>query len=199
MFAHIEGIVAEKTADSIVLDAGGVGFELNVSASTLSAAPAVGERMKLYCCLSVREDAMELFGFYSREEKHMYQRLRGVSGVGSRTALQILSSMSVRDLSLALVTGDSAALCRVPGIGKKTAQRLVLELKDKVDDEQLTGGGAAVTPKVASAGPEAEAVAALTALGYSGQEAAQAVSRVAGLASTLDELIFLALRSGGRA
>ena len=83
MFAHIEGIVAEKTADSIVLDAGGVGFELNVSASTLSAAPSVGERMKLYCCLSVREDAMELFGFYSREEKHMYQRLRGVSGVGS--------------------------------------------------------------------------------------------------------------------
>ena len=198
MFAHIEGIVAEKTADSIVLDAGGVGVELNVSASTLSAAPALGERMKLYCCLSVREDAMELFGFYSREEKHMYQRLRGVSGVGSRTALQILSSMSVRDLSLALVTGDSAALCRVPGIGKKTAQRLVLELKDKVDDEQLTGG-AAVAPKVASAGPEAEAVAALTALGYSGQEAAQAVSRVAGQASTLDELIFLALRSGGRA
>lgn len=142
---------------------------------------------------------MELFGFYSREEKHMYQRLRGVSGVGSRTALQILSSMSVQDLSLALVTGDSAALCRVPGIGKKTAQRLVLELKDKVDDEQLTGGGAAVAPKVASAGPEAEAVAALTALGYSGQEAAQAVSRVAGQASTLDELIFLALRSGGRA
>ena len=87
---------------------------------------------------------------------------------------------------------------RLPGIGKKTAQRLVLELKDKVDDEQLTGG-AAVTPKVASAGPEAEAVAALTALGYSGQEAAQAVSRVAGQASTLDELIFLALRSGGRA
>ena len=83
---------------------------------------------------------------------------------------------------------------RLPGIGKKTAQRLVLELKDKVDDEQLTGGGAAVTPKVASAGPEAEAVAALTALGYSGLEAAQAVSRVAGQASTLDELIRFAGR-----
>ena len=75
---------------------------------------------------------MELFGFYSREEKSMYERLKGVSGVGSRTALQILSSMSVRDLSLALVSGDANALTRVPGIGKKTAQRLVLELKDKV-------------------------------------------------------------------
>ena len=197
MFAHIEGIVAEKAADSIVLDAGGVGFELNVSASTLSTAPAVGERMKLYCCLSVREDAMELFGFYSREEKHMYQRLRGVSGVGSRTALQILSSMSVRDLSLALVTGDSAALCRVPGIGKKTAQRLVLELKDKVDDAQLTGQAASISPKVNANGPEAEAIAALISLGYSNAEAAKAVSQVADQTQEADKLIFLALKGLG--
>ena len=129
MFAHFDGIVAEKTADSIVLDVNGVGYLLFVSGATLSMAPAVGERMKLYSVLNVREDAMELFGFYSREEKHMYERLKGVNGIGSRTALQILSSMSVRDLSLALVAGDANALTRVPGIGKKTAQRLVLELK----------------------------------------------------------------------
>ena len=195
MYAHFDGIVAEKNRDSIVIDCGGVGYLLNVSGATLSMAPAVGERMKLYSALVVREDAMELYGFYSREEKAMYERLRGVNGVGSRTALQILSAMSVRDLSLALVAGDAAALTRVPGIGKKTAQRLVLELKDKVDDDQLTGQAAAVAPK--QAGPEGEAVAALMALGYGASEAAQAVSRVAGKSAKVDELIFLALKSLG--
>ena len=196
MFAHFDGIVAEKTADSIVLDVNGVGYLLLVSGATLSMAPAVGERMKLYSALNVREDAMELFGFYSREEKRMYERLKGVSGVGSRTALQILSSMSVRDLSLALVAGDANALTRVPGIGKKTAQRLVLELKDKVEDSQLTGSAAVISPQSAC-GPETEAVAALVALGYSASEAAKAVSKFAGQTQKSDELIFMALKSLG--
>ena len=197
MYAHIEGIVAEKTPDAIVLDANGVGYLLNVSGATLNAAPAVGERMKLYCVLNVREDAMELCGFHSREEKRMYERLRNVSGVGSRTALAILSDLSVRDLSIALVTGDAAALTRVPGIGKKTAQRLVLELRDKVEDSELTGQGAAAAPKVAANGPEAEAIAALISLGYSSSEAAKAVSEVAGQSQEADKLIFLALRGLG--
>ena len=196
MFAHFDGIVAEKTSDSIVLDVGGVGYLLYVSGATLQACPAAGEKFKLYSVLNVREDAMELFGFYSREEKAMYERLRGVSGVGSRTALQILSALSVRDLSIALVAGDVQALTRVPGIGKKTAQRLVLELKDKVDDAQITSGGAAVAPK-AEAGPEAEAIAALTALGDSASEAAKAISKVAGQTDKTDEMIFLALKSLG--
>ena len=197
MYAHIEGIVAEKDQDSIVLDAGGVGYLLNVSGATLSMAPAVGERMKLYCVLNVREDAMELCGFYSREEKRMYERLRSVSGVGSRTALQILSALSVRDLSIALVSGDAAALTRVPGIGKKTAQRLVLELKDKVDDAQLTAQAASISPKVNAKGTEAEAIAALVSLGYSSAEAAKAVSQVADQTQEADKLIFLALRGLG--
>ena len=197
MFAHFDGVVAEKTAESIVLDVNGVGYLLLVSGATLSMAPQVGERMKLYATLNVREDAMELFGFYSREEKAMYERLRGVSGIGSRTALQILSAMSVRDLSLALVSGDAGALTRVPGIGKKTAQRLVLELKDKVEDSELTGGGVSVSPRSANSGPEGEAVAALVALGYSASEAAKAVSRVVGQADKVDELIFLALKGLG--
>ena len=197
MYAHIEGIIAEKEADSIVLDAGGVGYLLYVSGATLSMAPSVGEKMKLYCVLNVREDAMELCGFHSREEKKMYERLRSVSGVGSKTALQILSALSVRDLSIALVTGDAAALTRVPGIGKKTAQRLVLELKDKVEDSQLTGQAASVSPRVTAGGAEAEAIAALTSLGYSSSEAARAVSAVSGQSSEPDKLIFLALRNLG--
>ena len=192
MFAHIEGTVAEKNADSIVLDVHGVGFLLTVSGATLAAAPAAGERMKLYTVLNVREDAMELFGFYSREEKRMYERLRGVSGVGSRMAMQVLSSMSLRDLSVALAAGDVHALTRIPGIGKKTAQRLVLELRDKIDETQLTG--ASVSPIAASSGPEAEAVSALIALGFTASEAAKAVGQVAGQTDDANQMIFLALK-----
>lgn len=195
MFAHFDGIVAEKTADSIVLDVNGVGYLLFVSGATLSMAPAVGERMKLYSVLNVREDAMELYGFYSMEEKRMYERLRSVSGVGSRTAIQILSVLSVKDLSIALLSGDAGALTKVPGIGKKTAQRLVLELKDKIDDGDLSG--TSVTPEIATRGIESEAIAALTALGYSASEAAKAVSMFAGQYDTSDRLIFAALKSLG--
>ena len=193
MFAHISGIVAEKNVDSIVIDAGGIGFLLNASAATLSSAPAVGEKFKLYTVFNVREDAMELCGFATREEKRMYERLRTVGGVGSKLALQALSTLSVRDLSLALVTGDAGVLCRVPGIGKKLAQRLVLELKDKVDDSQLTSSSAAVQPK--SSGMESEAIAALLALGFSAAEASKAVSAHAAEATSLDNLIYLSLKS----
>ena len=193
MFAHISGVVAEKNADSIVIDAGGIGFLLNVSAATLSAAPATGEKFKLYTIFNVREDAMELCGFATREEKRMYERLRSVGGVGSKLALSVLSSLSVHDLSVALVTGDAAALCRVPGIGKKLAQRLVLELKDKVEDSQLASSAAPISPK--SAGIEAEAIAALVTLGFSSAEAAKAVSAHAATATSLDNLIYLALKS----
>lgn len=195
MFAHISGVVAEKNADSIVIDAGGIGFLLSVSAATLSSAPAVGEKFKLYTVFNVREDAMELCGFATREEKRMYERLRTVGGVGSKLALQALSTLSVRDLSLALVTGDAGALCRVPGIGKKLAQRLVLELKDKVDDSQLASSSAAVQPK--AGGMESEAIAALLALGFSAAEASKAVSAHAAEATSLDNLIYLALKLQG--
>lgn len=195
MYAYIDGVVAWKNTDSIVIEAGGIGYQIMVSGATLSAAPAAGQKMKVYTLLNVREDAMELFGFYSLEEKRMYERLRGVSGIGPRTALQILSAMSIRDLSIALVAGDAAALTKVPGIGKKTAQRLVLELKDKMDESDLTG--TSVSPKVSQQGPEAEAIAALISLGYASSEAAKAVAAVADKTDKADEMIFLALKSLG--
>ncbi len=138
---------------------------------------------------------MELFGFYSREEKRMYERLRTVSGIGPRTALSILSSLPLKDLSIALVAGDANALTRVPGIGKKTAQRLILELRDKVEDAELTGASIGISP--AAQGAESEAIAALMALGYASSEAARAVSAVAGKSERADELIFLALKGLG--
>lgn len=196
MYAHINGVVAEKSADTLVIDCGGVGYELICSRATLSQAPGVGERMKCFTILSVREDAMELFGFATREEKRLYEKLRAVSGIGPRTALNILSSMSVRELSVAIVTGDITALSRAPGVGKKTAQRLVLELKEKIDNSALEG--VAVAPAQLEKGPVAEAVEALMALGYSAQDAQRAIASVSDSAGTVDKLVLLALRGMDR-
>ena len=197
MFSHFEGVVSEKQAGSLVIDCGGVGYLLQVSNTTLSAAPAVGERMKVYALLSVREDAMELFGFATREERAMFERLRAVSGVGPKMAMQVLSALSLRDLSIALAAGDATALTRVPGIGKKTAQRLVLELRDKVEEGMLTGAGTAAMPTQAAGDAAGEAIEALMALGYTASGGARLVSRGAGQSGRGDELVRLALRQMG--
>ena len=150
MYAFIEGKVCEKNAGELILLAGGVGYQINCSMNTLAAAPALGETMRCYTYLSVREDAMELFGFASREEKRMFLSLTGVSGVGPKMALALLGSMPLKDLNLAILLGDVTALSRAPGIGKKTAQRIALELKDKVSQEDVSavsvGGAAPVQP-----------------------------------------------------
>ncbi len=195
MYAHIRGILSEKLSDSVVIDASGVGYELSVSANTLASCPQTGEEVKLYAYLSVREDAMELFGFWTREEKKMFLRLIGVSGIGPKTALGVLSALSVKDLSIALVTGDAQALSRAPGIGKKTAQRLVLELKDKVENEELTGAGTSAPLKNIVGSGESEAIEALMALGYPASESAKAVSAVSGQATRTDEILRLALKN----
>lgn len=197
MIAQIEGILTEKDTDTVVVDCGGVGFELNVSSSTLANCPPAGKAVKLYTYLAVREDAMELFGFLTREEKKMFLRLIGVSGIGPRTALGVLGALSVHDLSVALVTGDANALARAPGIGKKTAQRLVLELKDKIENSELTSASAAAPFIPAAQSAEAEAIEALMALGYPSAEAAKAVSAVAGQAEKTNDIVFLALRKLG--
>ena len=199
MYAHLDGIIADMGVDTLVIDCNGVGYLLTVTADTLSYAPGVGQRMKVYTYLSVREDAMELFGFRTKEEKKMFERLRGVTGIGPKSAMAILSALGVQGLSIALAAGDAAAIARAPGVGKKTAQRLILELKDKVTEEDLLASG----PKTGSVprrskGPEAEAIEALMALGYASSEAAQAVSAVLGQADTSGELIRLALKGMGR-
>ena len=194
MFAHVNGLVAEKEDGVLVIECGGVGYQLTVSAATLSQAPAAGERMKCYTHLSVREDAVELFGFATREEKKMFLKLTAVSGIGPKSAIQVLSALSVRDLSLAIVTGDAAALARAPGIGKKTAQRLILELKDKVDNAELVSTGVPLPANAVSGGAADEAIEALIVLGYQPSEAARAVAAISPLPETSDEIIRLALK-----
>ena len=196
MYAHIEGLVAEKSADGLVLDCGGVGYLLSVSRNTLAAAPAVGESMKCYTLLSVREDALELFGFATREEKRMFERLKSVGGVGPRMALLILSALPVRDLSIALVTGDIQALCRVPGIGKKIAQRIILELKDKLakDQSSFSAQSSGAIPVVLPGDKGGEAAAALAVLGYGSQEIGLALKGIDMDALPLEEIIRQALK-----
>ena len=200
MYAFIEGQVCEKTNNALVLLAGGVGYQLSCSLATLNAAPVTGETMRCHTWLSVREDAMELFGFSSKDEKEMFKRLISVSGIGAKSALAVLGSMSLSDLRLAILTGDAAALSRAPGIGKKTAQRISLELKDKLTQDALTAGVVMddAVISVASDAPAtdalSEALQALKALGYSPQEATAALKGVKGKAETADEMIKLALR-----
>lgn len=196
MYAYLNGIVAEKGQNTLVIDVNGVGYLLSVSMNTLQETPPAGEKMKVYTYLSVREDAMELFGFASREEREMYLRLLSVSGIGPKVALSILGAMPLRDLTLAIVTGDVTSLSRAPGVGKKTAQRLALELKDKVEQSDLDyvpAASGAVTPVQEDAAQEA--LAALQALGYTAAEAARAVGQVRGQSDSANELVRLALRS----
>lgn len=196
MYAFLNGIVADKGLNELVLDVNGVGYLLSVSMTTLQDTPPVGENMKVYTYLSVREDAMELFGFSTKEEKAMYLKLLAVSGIGPRLALAILGSMPLRDLSLAIVTGDVTALSRAPGVGKKTAQRIALELKEKVSEGDFADASTAhtaFTPVQEDAATEA--LAALQALGYTAAEAARAVSQVRGQSDKANDLVRLALRN----
>lgn len=196
MYAFIEGTVCEKANNTLILLAGGVGYQLNCSLATLNAAPVTGETMRCHTWLSVREDAMELFGFATKEEKEMFLKLMSVSGIGPKLALAILGSMPLRDLSLAIVTGDVTALSRAPGVGKKTAQRMALELKEKVSEGDFSAAPTAhtsFTPVQEDAATEA--LAALQALGYTAAEAARAISQVRGQSDKANDLVRLALRS----
>ncbi len=198
MYAFIEGEVCEKLNGSIVLLASGVGWQLNCSNNTLQAAPPLGEKMRCWTWLSVREDAMELFGFATREEKEMFLQLTSVSGIGPKTALGVLGSMPLRELNLAILLGDVNALSRAPGIGKKTAQRIALELKDKISQADVSAAVPAQSTAASPAlSPDAvtEAIEALIALGYSSTEARNAISQIRDQTDKPEDLIRLALRS----
>lgn len=199
MYAFLEGLVAEKSGNELVLNVSGVGYQMLCTQATLSNAPAKGEFLRVYTYLSIRQDAMELFGFHSKEERAMFLNLTNVSGIGPRTALNVLSSMPLKDLTLAVLTEDVQALSRAPGIGKKTAQRITLELKDRLSKDEVAGSLQGVVTGTSSGpvGAVGEAIAALAALGYSQSEAALAVSKAHQAQGDLeaDELVRQALRS----
>lgn len=197
MFAYLEGRVAEKRSNALVMDVGGVGFLVSATPQTMSRLPGGETKCKVYTKVVVKEDAWDIYGFATHEEKEMFDKLTTVSGVGPKTALGILSALSVRDLALAIVTGDVKTIKSAPGIGAKTAQRLLLELKDKVSNDELVGDfavGNQPMQQVASSGMQ-DAMEALMALGYSQSEAAGALGKVKDQSDKTEELIRLALRS----
>ena len=162
----------------VVVDVGGVGYGVKTTLTTVSTLPPVGEEVFLYTYLHVREDAMELYGFYDASELNCYKMLISVNGVGPKAALSILSDHTPEQFALCVASGDAKALTKSAGIGLKTAQRIVLELKDKVSKEQVADGvtGRRAAPAAVATGNAAEAISALVVLGYPQSEAAAVIS-----------------------
>lgn len=177
MFHHIKGTVFHVDPNRVVLDNGGVGYSINTSFFSASSVKK-GEEALFYTYLHVREDAMELYGFATEEELSCYKMLTSISGVGPKAALAILSVVTPEKLALCVISEDEKALTKAPGVGKKLAQRIILELKDKLAKSQLSvSGGAGVelpSPEI-NMGSAGEALAALTVLGYGRAEAAEAL------------------------
>lgn len=183
LIAYVRGIVEYITADHVVIDVNGIGYNVNISTDTASRLPGEGELVTLYTYTCVREDAFQLFGFLSRGELELYKMLITVNGIGPKGGLSILSVMDVDDLRYAIMSGDAKAIAKAPGIGTKTAQKVILELKDKISiDDVLIDHEIAVTAQAGSFkndSPEKrEAIEALISLGYGQTESISAVNSV---------------------
>ena len=181
MFAYVNGFLEDTTVDNAVIDVNGFGINVRISADTASRLPGIGEEVRLYTYTYVKEDAFLLYGFLSRSDLEMFKLCITVSGIGPKGALAILSVMDADDLRFAVLSGDSKAISKAPGVGAKTAQRVILELKDKMslEDAFEKKSEHVQTLKISGNGQvRNDAVMALTALGYSSAESLKAVSAV---------------------
>lgn len=180
MISYVKGPLTEIEDDVIVVEAGCMGYNIHVPLAVLEELPRIGTEVLIYTYLQVREDAMTLFGFLNRQDLAMFKQLIGVNGIGPKAALGILSAMRPDDLRLAIISGDAKAISRAPGIGPKTAQRVILDLKDRINpDDMLPKGDMGGGTPAGGGTAGMEAVGALIALGYSNMEASKAVRLVA--------------------
>ena len=196
MFHHIEGTVSELGQNLAVLDCGGIGFALNVSLNTLSCLKS-GERTKLFVSEVVKEDAFDLYGFGSKSERRFFDMLISVSGIGPKVALSILSANTPEGLALAIMNNNEKALTVAPGIGKKIAQRVILELKDKISKEQGELAASMPSAVITSPGENSalnDAVTALTVLGYGSAEIAAALKSVDVTDASTEQIIKAVLK-----
>lgn len=179
MYAYIRGRLEAKQNDLLIVEAGGIGYRIHTALSSIESAGMVGSEVKVYTHLHVREDAMSLFGFITQEELGMFELLLTVSGVGPKAALSLISAIPPSKFSLAVVTDDVKTITKAQGVGTKLAQRVILELKDKIKKEQLASLPSNDFGGVSSGGSKAnEAISALMVLGYSAVEAGRAVAAV---------------------
>ena len=180
MYAYIKGVITDLSEDNLVLECNNIGYNIRIPLSVAQRLPGIGATVKIYTYTSVREDAFNLFGFLSKDDLKIYKKLITVNGIGPKGALSILSAMSADDLRVAILSGDAKAISKAPGIGNKSAERIILDLKDKIQisgvssdhDVALTSGS------VLNSDARNEALEAMTSLGYSPSEALKAVKQV---------------------
>ena len=181
MYAYIKGEIIDISEDNLVLECNNIGYNIRIPLSVAQRLPGIGATVKIYTYTSVREDAFNLFGFLSKDDLEIYKKLIAVNGIGPKGALSILSAMSADDLRFAILSGDAAAIAKAQGVGKKSAERIILELRDKV---QFMGSAATDLEVLTSSDTTAEtnakneAIEALTSLGYSPSDALRAVRQV---------------------
>ncbi len=179
MFYYLKGTLNNLFADFAVIDAGGVGYKLTVSKNTFaSLSPLYGKTAQLYTYMAVREDAVELYGFYTEDEHSAFKHLISVSGVGPKAAMSVLSTFTSDALATVVASGDAKTLSRTPGIGLKTAQKIILELKDKISGEIVSSAGGESSFAAAASGGGSEAVDTLAVLGYTRAEAVAALKGI---------------------
>ena len=196
MIGFLRGVLLDKQPPGLLLDVQGVGYEIEAPMTTFYDLPAVGEKVALYTHLVVREDAHTLYGFSKVSDRGLFRALIKVNGVGARLALTILSGMQASEFVLCVQAGDTASLVKLPGVGKKTAERLVVEMRDRLSDWSGAGGADKISsarPDVAS--PVEEAVSALMALGYKAHEASRLVRGIDAQGRSTEEIIRAALQA----
>lgn len=201
MYAYIKGTLTEMTEDAVVVEAGGIGYNIKVSTTTADLLPGVGSEVKIYTYTLVREDAFSLYGFLTRDDLDIFKKLITVSGIGPKGGLAILSVMSADALRFAVAAGDAKAIAKAPGIGAKTAERVILDLRDKISIEDTlrsvgaAGNGAGSDTGTADNMMKREAIEALVALGYSASDATAAVKKVdVGEDATSESILKMALK-----
>lgn len=203
MYAYIRGTLEEITEDGVIVESGGIGYNIRVSATTADLLPGIGSEVKIYTYTLVREDAFMLYGFLTRDDLEIFKKLITVSGIGPKGGLAILSVMSADALRFAVMAADAKAIARAPGIGAKTAERVILELRDKISlEDTLRGLGSPADSTGQAAGGrngdnlmKREAIEALVALGYSASDATAAVKKVeVGEDATSERILKLALK-----
>jgi len=199
MIGKIRGIILEKQPPQLIVDVHGIGYEIDAPMSTFYQLPDVGQEVNLFTHFVVREDAQHLYGFYTRDERHLFRTLLKVNGVGPRLALTVLSSTAPEEFVRCVLNNDTASLVRLPGIGKKTAERLVIEMRDKLADWQhaAPAEGATLIRQENQGRHQIlqDAISALISLGYKQQEANRTVTKIDDGAATSEELIRRALRA----
>lgn len=198
MYAYISGKIADKANNYVVIDNGGMGYKIFMSPSVIEKLPDVGEFQKIHTYYYVREDVISLYGFLTNEELRMFELLLSVSGIGAKSAIQILSSITPSSFALAVISNDVSKIVKIPGIGNKTAARIILELKDKLKTEQAISKNEQVKEAIHESEKVTEAVVALQVLGYTRKEIEKALEKFETQNLTVEEIIKKALSILGK-